>query len=481
MKRTLLFLFALLFLCVPLSAREKRPHTGRILLAGLVVSPAPDTENSGLPDVLVEVVGTKSRVTTDKNGQFVFTEVPDGEVTVKFSKAGFQTVLRTAKVDSGQLVPATLTIELVPQGVTSEAGVLTGPGTVYVAYSRRQADQSSSDTGEPLHELDLLKRLPFQDPFEVVANPDGTSSDPARRIGNPISTKPNQVMLYPPTAPQRSTFLVMNEPPYHLAFDALGKYLYAAGADWITVFDESDHHEVVARIPIEPRTLVTSLSRSADGKWIFATLLSANPGILVMEAARATQVARLPLDLRGGKPTSAVSGPGGSILITVEQAGQNGSLLNVNPVTGQTLFSLPVGEGPLKSVVSKDLSKAYVVNSRSGSLTVVELGTAQVKGSLAVGVDPFDAVLTPDGKRLLVSNSGSDTISLIDTERDAMAGFVRVGQGPAGLAVSSDGGACYVANREGGNLSVVSLETLKLITTTDRLPFSSPVNVVMRP
>lgn len=482
MKKYLVLVFTVL-LCSWLGlAKEKHPHTGRILLSGVVVSPASESKNTGLPDVLVEIIGTSIQSTTDRNGQFVFTEAPNGEVTVKFSKSGYRTTVKQTQIDSGELIPATLAVELIPEGTTHTSGLLTGPGTLYVAYSQKNNETSIDTDQERLDDLNILKQLPYQDPFDVVTDPVGnnTNDDPSRQL-NPISTDANLIMLYPPDAPGRSTYLRLQAPPYHLAFDAHGKYLFVAGASWISVFDESDHHELVARIPIEPQAIVTNLNRSADGKWIFASLLSANPGILVLEAAAPRQVARLPLDLDGGKPTSSVSAPGDTILVTVDRGYQNGSLLRINPQTGETLFSLPVGQAPLRSVVSQDGSLAYVVNSHSASLTLIDLASSKVINTIPVGVAPFDAALSPDGSRLIVSNSGSDTLTMIDTASHTSLGFVRVGRTPAGLAFSADGKFCYVANRESGNISEVDLTTWKLVQNSARLPFSNPINLVRRP
>lgn len=469
---------------VPLGAKEKRPHTGRIVLAGLVVTPSPESGSGGLPGVTVEIVGSKSVATTNKDGQFIFTEAPNGEVTVRFSKPGFKTVMRQAKVDRDTLMPESFTVEMLPEGATSAKSGLTGPGTVYVAYSKRVVDQSNPDGDEKLSDLDLKKMVPYADPLDLVSNPENHDNpgDPSKRPTNPITTNPDEVMLYPPTAPQRSTFLTLQEPPYHLAFDSQGKYLYVAGQSGeIKVFDETDGHEKVAGIPVGPQRAVTCLRRSADGRWILAGVMAGTPEILAIDALTATPVARLPLEGVGGVPSSVASGPGGLLLVTVDKSAQPGSLLMVDGQTGQAVAEVQVGEGPLDVEVTADGRRAFVVNSRSGSVTVVDLKSRSVLGQIAVGVAPHDACFTPAQDKLLVSNASSNTLSVLDPAALRQTGFVRVGKGPAGIAVSPDGKFCYVANRDAGNLSVVDLERLKLVHLTDSLPFASPLNLVVRP
>lgn len=484
MKRTLVIVFVLISLLAPLGAREKRPHTGRILLAGLVVTPSPESGSGGLPGVTVEIVGSKSVTTTNKDGQFIFTEAPNGEVTVKFSKSGFQTVMRQAKVDRETLMPQSFTVEMLPDGAANAKSGLSGPGTVYIAYSKRVTDQSNPNGDEKLSDLDLKKMVPYADPLDLVSNPENYDNpgDPSKRPTNPTTINPNEVMLYPPTAPQRSTFLTFQEPPYHLAFDAQGKYLYVAvQSGEIKVFDETDAHEKVAGIPVGPQRAVTCLRRSTDGRWILAGVMAVTPEILVIEAMTAKPVARLPLDAQGAVPSSVASGSGNFLLVTLDKPAQPGSLLMVDGQTGQTVAAIQVGDGPIDVEVNADGTRAFVVNSRSGSVSVVDLVSRSVLGQIAVGVAPHDACFTPAQDKLLVSNAGSNTLSVLDPASLKQTAFVRVGKGPAGVAVSPDGKFCYVANHDAGSLSVVDLQSLKLVHLTDSLPFASPLNVVVRP
>lgn len=430
------------------------------------------------------LVGTDLSTETDKNGQFIFTKAPSGEVTVIFSREGYATVTKTAEVDPTQLMPASFTVEMLPVGVTRTGEGLSGVGTAYLAYSREHGDLATGTRKERLSDLDLVKILTVTGADGVFHphsdSPAGLYRDPSKRPTNPTTAHPNSVMLYPPAAPQRSTFLKLNSEPYYLAFDASGDNLYVAGqGNLIKVFDESDNHEKIANIPVAG--IVGSLERSDDGKWILAGVIGEAPGVMVIDAASAKATAFLPLDTGGGSPSHVVSGPGDTLLVTVDHRGSQGKLMMVDAYTGATLAQIPVGNAPTCVSTTQDRSRAYVVNSQSGNLTVVDLKARSALGLLRVGVAPKKSALTPDGNRLLVTNSGSDTLSVIDVEQSKVTGFVRVGRAPVGLDISSDGKWCYIANRDWGNMSVVNLESLKLAHLTDPLPLSKPLDVVLRP
>lgn len=476
--RVKLFLI-LCFLLVPVSAEKMNPDKGRILLAGLVTTPGTGVE--GVKDALVEIVGSEWSTKTDGRGQFIFTKAPTGDITIQISKEGFQTVTRSATIEKDSLSPPNLLVELLPEGVTETGEGLTGRGTLYIAYSERIVEQTSGPGRQKLDDYDIRRWLLFTDPLSALTNREEPSD--ADRPRNPITLEKNHVMLYPPSAPGRSTFHGLNGPAYHLAFDRGGQYLYVSGqGSEIKVFDEEADHERVARIVPPHGGVVTSLKRSGDGKWIMATVMSNAPGVLMVDGATAQSQAYLPLDdLDNAVPMDVVSAGVDKLLVTVGAPGQKGKLLVVDPYTGMTQQVIAVGEAPTSVAVTPDKRFAYVVNFKSGNVTVIDLSKGAAVGVLAVGVAPQQCAVTPDGKRLLVSNAGSDTVSVIDVETQRLSGFVRVGSAPYGIAVTPDSKTCYVSNRGDGTVSTVDLGTLKETHVSVPMPHSSPLDVVLRP
>ena len=476
-------IFFLIGLLIPGLAKEMDPSRGKILLSGLVIAPSDGNSTGAVQGASVELVGTELKTKTNSDGQFVFTKAPNGEVTVRISKEGYQPVMRTAKIDSSSLNPATFTVELLPVGMSKVGDSLTGRGTLYVAFSTKILDQSKGPKMQRLSDEDIRKRLAVNpDSLEVVTQMDETN--PGKRPLMPITLEPNHIMIYPPMAPPRSTFFIQNSPIYKLAFDGSGRYLYTAGEGGeVRIWDESGDREPAGRVLMPGgKAIVSSLNSSDDGRYIYAAVISAQSGISVIDTARNQGVAYLPLDnLNGASPSCVVAGPAGTLLVTVSAPAQNGRLLVVDLQTGMTVHSIPVGAVPTCVSTTPDKRWGYVTNSHSGNVTVIDLETFQPLGLLPVGVSPQQCAVTPDGKRLLVTNLGSDTLSVIDTQAKKVMGMVRVGKEPSGLVVTPDSKICYVANKEAGTISTVDLETLKQIYETDPMPLASPGNLVLRP
>lgn len=480
--RRLAILVLILGFLAPALAKEMDRNKGKILLAGMVVTPGDGTKVSTVQGAGVEIVGTDWKTETNSDGLFVFTQAPDGEVTVKITKPGFQTVMRTAKVDKNSLNPPSFTVELLPEGMSNQGDSLTGRGTLYVAYSTKILDQSAGPRRQRLDDYDIRRRLIINDdPLAVVTHKD--EANPGKRPTTSITMADNHVMIYPPGSPQRSTFFVQNRPIYYLAFDSSGQNLYVAGEGGeIRVFDETDSHEKSGLVIPPGKGLVTDLVRGDDGKYLYAAFASTQSGILVIDPQTKQSAAFLPLDNLGTAiPTCVRSGPPGKLLVTVSAPSQKGRLLIVDAYTGATEASIPVGAVPTCVSTTPDKRWGYVTNSQSGNVTVVDLQASSAIGLLPVGVSPQQCAVTPDGKRLLVTNLGSDTLSVVDIEKQRVAGFVRVGKEPTGLAVTPDSKLCYVSNREGGTISTVNLETLKQVYETDPMPISSPGTIVLRP
>ena len=102
MQRYIAIVF-LIGLLIPGLAKEMDPNRGKILLSGLVIAPSDGNSTGAVQGASVELIGTELKTKTNSDGQFVFTKAPNGEVTVRITKEGYQPVMRTAKVDSNSL------------------------------------------------------------------------------------------------------------------------------------------------------------------------------------------------------------------------------------------------------------------------------------------------------------------------------------------------------------------------------------------
>jgi YVTN family beta-propeller protein len=167
-------------------------------------------------------------------------------------------------------------------------------------------------------------------------------------------------------------------------------------------------------------------------------------------------------------------------------------LLELDPATGETLRSFPVGVAPYDVVLVR--GKAYVSNwggrrpepgdvvgpagkgttvrvdpvrhiASEGSVTVIDLASGQTK-ELIVGLHSSALAVSPDNAYVVCANAGSDTLSLIDTETDLISETVFVKQNPSDLFGASpnalvfdrSGERLYVANGTQNAIGVVHFE-----------------------
>lgn len=478
-----------LSMCLPTTAEKKKDRRGRIILAGVIHAPygqndggAKIAEGIGaVPEVKVEIVGTEFSTTTDKNGLFFFTKAPRGEVTIKMTKPGFQTVSETAEVDPDTLVPKTLAVQMLPSGMSSDGKHLSGKGVVYVAFSKSENEQTgASEASLPI--LEVIKRAAAgNDLFEFSWNPEALD---LKRPENPWTMSPNHLMIYPPSTPSRTTFHdTIKQEPYYLTFDSSGDYLYVADdTPFIAIHDIDNRNKKLSMVPIPGNGKATSLSTSPNGKFVLATVFGSRRGVLVIDTGTQLPAAFLDLDLPGGSiPTSATPIANGQLLVTAGAPGQPGQLLAVDTYTGATVSGVDVGQKPLSCSVTPDGRFAFVSNSSSGNVSVVDLAQMSVMETVAVGVSPWDTALTPDGKKLLVSNQGGDTVTVVDADSRQVVKVIEVGKAPMMLAVTPDGQSAYVTNRDSHTISTIDLTTLEQTHTTDPMPRSKPTGIAIRP
>jgi YVTN family beta-propeller protein len=209
-------------------------------------------------------------------------------------------------------------------------------------------------------------------------------------------------------------------------------------------------------------------------------------------------------------------------LIVLNKSAQSAVL--IDPTTGQTLATLPVGRGPHELAVSPDGRTAYVANfGRFGvyaagdtthtkpgnTITVLDLAGRKVSTTYAFGTHTgqhgvamsrdgtriwvtsetpnalleIDAangkilhvwptnqqrshlvVPSPDERRFYVTNTVSGSVSVIDRATGAVKN-IPVGAGAEGITVSPDGREVWVAWRDDSKISVISTGTDAIVET----------------
>lgn len=106
----------------------------------------------------------------------------------------------------------------------------------------------------------------------------------------------------------------------------------------------------------------------------------------------------------------------------------------------------------------------FVVTSGSDSVAVIDSVTEQIVTNIPVGDSPIRLVMTPDGLKAYVSNTGANTVSVIDTvNRIVTATILTRHSCPQELTVTPDGGRVFVAHQCAGYVAVIDTATDTLI------------------
>jgi YVTN family beta-propeller protein len=103
-------------------------------------------------------------------------------------------------------------------------------------------------------------------------------------------------------------------------------------------------------------------------------------------------------------------------------------------------------------------SQASIVSQASRTLISPD---PPVIASIPVGDYPVRAVITANGAEVYVSNYGSNTVSVIDTTTNKVSRTLQVGLQPSGLAMTPDGSRVYVGQND-GKISVIDVRTKAL-------------------
>ena len=224
--------------------------------------------------------------------------------------------------------------------------------------------------------------------------------------------------------------------------------------------------------------------------------------------------------------TALVSPVPGGTLVVVNKTDNTVDLVDAE--TGESVATLPTGQGPHEAAVSRDGETAVISNyghrGKPGStLTVIDVEGAKVvrtvdlgdhsrphglswisddavvvttedsrhllvvdvvKGTVDAQVETGQQVshmvaTTPDGKRAFVANIDSGNVTAIDLDQRRKLADITTGAGAEGIATTPDGKHVWVTNRAADTLSVIDASTLEVVATVPCKGF--PIRVAITP
>lgn len=141
------------------------------------------------------------------------------------------------------------------------------------------------------------------------------------------------------------------------------------------------------------------------------------------------------------------------------------SVTEINTGINVVIATIPVGNGPVMAVATRDGGKVYVLNRADNTVSVISVANAVVTKTIAVGISPTWAVMSGDGATLWVMNQGSDNVSVIDTASDSVSQSIAVGVAPRSAVFESRLLRLYVANAGSNSITVIDATNQSVLGT----------------
>jgi YVTN family beta-propeller protein len=493
----------------PVSARNRDKDIEKAKgdnLVGIVVSTSTNKSPGGQPydpleGVEVTLQGTSYKTVTDTLGLFRF-KVPAGEYIIVAQKQGIGMATRAVQVKDGP-TPAMVNIVLNPGQIQSSpygtgpggGGAPLAPGTAYVAFGQKAGPGAPAGHG-PAGGYQMSTTQTYRqmilhggtgDPFGT-----GGGGIQAPRPGDvnpgdyhtPIQVSPNTLMMLPVDNPGQTGYKELDAQPFWVAFNAAGTRLYVStAAQSIQVLDTVNSNTLLTSIPTGG--IITDLKLTPDGNNVLASVLGAQPGVLVIDTRTNAPQRRIPTppmrNGEAGQPRAVAANREGTRLFVVVGTPSAGEVVALDTFTGIPQASIPVGANPTGMELSPDGRFLYVVNSSSGDVSVIDAWGFTELGRVRVGVNPQKAAVSPDGSRVFITNKGSDTVTVLNGVTQAPVATVPVGKAPVGVAVSPDGSKTFVGCTGAGSVTVLDARTGGVLLSTTPLPNSIPWGVAVKP
>lgn len=214
---------------------------------------------------------------------------------------------------------------------------------------------------------------------------------------------------------------------------------------------------------------------SGDSKKIFAAGGISGPGndvhVVALDSDGQWRLAK-GFRLKGNDPkNSSVSGLALSVNDEVLYVLNNSDdkLYLLDPVSGKTISSLPIGDHPIACRVSLNHRRLFVANWGGSEVVSVDITVPtlpQVLNRMPTGAHPNDLALSTDD-RLYVSCGNADAITVLDlrslntleTIRTTLTPKSPFGSTPNSVAVSADNKTVYVANADNNDVCVVDVSS----------------------
>lgn len=485
----------LLLVCLVLTTASGGAWARGLPLTGSVVEPNA-SKTPGAPGIMpaenvtVQLEGTDKSTTTDATGAFFFQNVPEGEITIVASKAGYLPTIKKYTLKGP--MPGRVLVFLNPSGNMSAGGggapEVVRPDTVYVAFSTPIAAGPGGNpqaplAGGPTTSLAVLGAIAGgADPLTMGGNAPTIPTGPNGYQTN-VSGAPNQIMVLDPEKPTSVSYIESPARMFWLTFNEAGTKLFGStDTNVINIYDTVNGNVLLQQIPVGG--VVNDLVRVRS--LLYAAVMRANgDGIMVIDPSRNAPIRIIPTPglSSGGRahPWSVTANNDGTRVYVAMGNERDGEVLALDAFTTRPVAVAKVGANPMGIAITPDNQFLLVTNSKAATVTVLDAFTLQPVAQVPVGLSPFHIAIRPDGAKAYVTCRASNSVYVINLQAKASGAVIPVGNNPMGIAVTSDGAHVYVANQGNGTVSQIDGNADTFVKNTTPQPRSRPYGVAVKP
>jgi YVTN family beta-propeller protein len=354
--------------------------------------------------------------------------------------------------DDGDIVSVNL-VYVVDGGLAHVVDMTFGNGTYTAAIPGQMAASRITYRVVAIDDEGLTTALPASGDFEF---------DIIDFSGEPVlyvATRNDGAISVIDTGPGSEVARIpVGDTPLSVVLSPDGRHLFVANSganngtegDGVWVID-TDTHQTVARIPTGTGPLDMDLS--SDGRSVYVTN-SQEGSVSVINVPGRSLTRTLPNVTFGAGPYGVADTPSGRLFVTDLN---DNSVLEVDPITGSVLLSVPVVASPRSLAVSPKGDRIYVAGFEGG-ISVLSPVTGDVVLTYDTGSAErlFRVALSPSGDTLYASDPTN--AELLVFTQDVLADIVT---GPVGsentrdVAVSEDGQRVYLSNQDSNELLVI--------------------------
>jgi YVTN family beta-propeller protein len=209
--------------------------------------------------------------------------------------------------------------------------------------------------------------------------------------------------------------------------------------------------------------MAAGIALSADGKGLFVADNIAHSDSKMSSVVKELSVDGNGQDLRSlavaGYPyaikavTTGIEA-GKKLYVSCEQ----GSVYDLDPVSGETKSVIRTGDHPLEMLLNKAQDRLYVANADDDTISVIDTSTDSVIQTILirpstvrglVGATPISMTFSRDEKTLFVVLADYNAVAVVNLATKVTEGYIPVGWYPTAASISADGARLFVANAKG--------------------------------